>query len=63
MSTQLLLQSKERFNRTSFNRTALSKSVDVFTSKYDNLFLADFKAGMGDTIVKAFIEVTVSLAR
>ena len=31
----------------------LSKSIDVFTSKYDNLlFLGDFNAGLEDTSVK-----------
>ena len=34
---------------------ALSKSIDVFTSKYDNLlFLGDFSAGVDDTSVKNF---------
>ena len=34
---------------------ALSKSIDVFTSKYDNLlFLGDFNAGVEDTSVKNF---------
>ena len=34
---------------------ALSKSIDVITSKYDNLlFLGDFNAGVKDTSVKNF---------
>ena len=42
---------------------ALSKSIYVFTSKYDNvLFLGDFNAGVEDTSVKTFVEVTISLA-
>ena len=33
----------------------LSKSIDVFTSKYDNLlFIGDFNAGLEDTSVKNF---------